>query len=195
MTRVGSRRRLERPCRRNHLVQHAPECPDVAPRVGFRALDLLGREVLKGADDGAVIGERRGACRVRRGVLEAGHGHDRCGLLRDAEVQELRCHSAGCSTHQHHIGWFQIAVHDAAPMRAIERVGDLDRHAQRLVDLHRTGAKSIGQRLSLEVFHDEELDATVDADVVQRADVRMIQRRDGARFAFEPLAERRVARQ
>jgi hypothetical protein len=46
-----------------------------------------------------------------------------------------------------------------------------------------------GERLSFQVFHHQEFDAVVRAHVVERADVRVIQRRNGSRFAFEAFAE------
>ena len=51
------------------------------------------------------------------------------------------------------------------------------------------------QRLALEILHDQVGRALVFADVVQRADVRMIERGDCARFAVEALAELWIARE
>jgi hypothetical protein len=45
------------------------------------------------------------------------------------------------------------------------------------------------QRFSFEILHHEEVGVVLLTDVVERADVRMIQARDGARLALEPLAE------
>src|SRR5215471_256628 len=44
------------------------------------------------------------------------------------------------------------------------------------------------------MLHHEILDAVLTADVVQRADVRMIEARDRFRLALEPLLEIEVAR-
>ena len=52
---------------------------------------------------------------------------------------------------------------------------------------------SIGERLPFQILHDEEVDRVLTTDVVERADVRMIQRRDRARFTVEALATLRVA--
>ena len=56
-----------------------------------------------------------------------------------------------------------------------------------------TEVKPFGQRLAIEVFHHQEVDAVLTPDIVQRANVRMAQRGDGAGFAVEALAELRVA--
>ena len=42
---------------------------------------------------------------------------------------------------------------------------------------------------SFEVLHHQEVDAVLVSDVVERADVRMLKRGDGARFALEALPE------
>ena len=62
--------RVERPPAGQALVEHDAERVDVAGRGGRRALGLLGREVLRGADDLAGLGERDarrrpGRCRSR----------------------------------------------------------------------------------------------------------------------------------
>ena len=67
---------------------------------------------------------------------------------------------------------------DAVAMRGVEGGGDLDRVLDRLIERQRRPSQSIGERLALEARHDEEVGALVLADVVERADVGMI---EGAR--------------
>jgi hypothetical protein len=43
------------------------------------------------------------------------------------------------------------------------------------------------ERLPVQVLHDEEIRPVLLPDVEERADVRMRERRDSSRFAFEPL--------
>ena len=65
--------------------------------------------------------------------------------------------------------------------------------AERLVQRQRRRVASrVGQRLALEKLHDEKRRAVVLADVVERADVRMLELRERARFALEARAELRV---
>jgi hypothetical protein len=52
-----------------------------------------------------------------------------------------------------------------------------------------------GQRLAFQVLHHEEGGAALVADVEERADVRVIELRNGLRFAVEALAELRVGGQ
>ena len=83
---------------------------------------------------------------------------------------------------------------DARAVRLVERVADLDRDRQRLVDRERAACRAAcGERLAFEILQDEEVDAVLLADVEQRADVRVAERRDRARLALEALAQLRIA--
>ena len=48
---------------------------------------------------------------------------------------------------------------DAVAMRLVERVGDLAREIDRLIDRQRSLLETVRQRLALEVLHDEVPDA------------------------------------
>ena len=73
-------------------------------------------------------------------------------------------------------------------MRAIECLGDLDRGAEGFVDCESSTREALGKRLAHEVLHDEVIDPVLVADVVDRADVWMIQCRDRPRFVLKPRA-------
>ena len=82
---------------------------------------------------------------------------------------------------------------DPAAMRAVERVGDLrSPYSQHVGQRQRAAREPVGERLALEQLHDQEVDAFV-ADVVERADVRMVELRDRLRLALEAQLELRVA--
>ena len=68
---------------------------------------------------------------------------------------------------------------------AIEGVGNLPRDAEGFVQSGAALARAIGERGTLDELHHQ----VVGADVVQRADVGMIQRGDGAGFALKALIE------
>ena len=86
-------------------------------------------------------------------------------------------------------------MRDAGAVRAIERVADLHRRspAPRRPAARRRPAQAIGQRLALEKLQDEVVEIAVAADVVDRADVRIVERGDGARFLLEALPRLRVS--
>ena len=83
---------------------------------------------------------------------------------------------------------------DAGTVSAIEGIGDLDTDLQRLRDRQRSLLQSLLQRLAGDVLHHQVVDAVLVADIVQDADVRVVQRRNAARFALEPLAATRIGR-
>jgi len=72
---------------------------------------------------------------------------------------------------------------DAGPVGRVERVGDLDGDLERLIERERAPRQARVERLALQVLHDEIRDRLpcacrrgVLAHVVQRADVRVIER-------------------
>ncbi len=84
---------------------------------------------------------------------------------------------------------------DAGAVRFVERVANLDGDLESLVGLERGAAakgQAFSQRLPFEILQHQKVDAIVMADVEQRADVRMIERRDRARLAVEAFAQLRV---
>jgi hypothetical protein len=83
---------------------------------------------------------------------------------------------------------------DPRAMRLVERVRDLHPVAQRLVERERAPREAIGKRLAFEVLHHEERRALLLADVVERADMRVIEVRDRARFVLEAFTELQVSR-
>ena len=85
-------------------------------------------------------------------------------------------------------------------MGFVEGIGDLACKIQCLVDGNRTAFEAIGQCLAIKMLHDEERNLTRilresyfaggrGSDVIQNADMRMIQRRDVSRFALKSRFE------
>src|SRR5262249_11505395 len=93
---------------------------------------------------------------------------------------------------QHDVRWFQVAVDDAGTVRFVEGVSDLHGDLERLVERERTFFQTALERVSLEIRHDEIRDALLVADVVQSADVWMIEGRDRPRLTLEAVAELRI---
>ncbi len=84
---------------------------------------------------------------------------------------------------------------DAVAVRLVERIGDLAREIDRLSARQRSLLESVRQRLALEVLHDEVRDACRFPNVIERADVRVIERRDALRFALEPCTKLGIGRE
>ena len=104
--------------------------------------------------------------------------------LRQPEVEHLHA-----IPRQHDVLRLDVAMGDSGAMRAVERVGDLGGELERLIERERALLDAGGQRLALQVLHHHVAGAILIADVVECADVRMIQRCDGAGFAFEAGAQ------
>ena len=177
----GRRPREGGPARR-HLVQHEAEGEEVAaaverspPRllrrhVGHRPHDVPGaREVLLGHDLG-------GALRV------LGRPRPRA-RLGQAEVQDLRLPPP----RQEDVRGLDVAVDDALRVGHVQRVRHPDGDVHELVRVHRPAGDALAQGQALEELHHDELLALVLADVVDHADVRVVEGRGGSGLAREAL--------
>ena len=82
----------------------------------------------------------------------------------------------------------QIAVNDPREMRAGERRRDLAPEAEHVRDRQRPPGDPVGERFAFEELEDEVLDSVRAADVVEGADVRMVDLRDRFRLALEARA-------
>jgi hypothetical protein len=142
------------------------------------AVHLLGRHVLERADHGAFGRDR--LVMIDRGGFERAQTRRRR-QLREAEVEQLRARAG-----DHDVGGLQIAMHDAAPVRLVERIRDLHRVLERRVDGHGAAHEPARERLALEQLHHQIVDVAGASDVVHRADVRMTELRDRPRFLLEP---------
>ena len=80
----------------------------------------------------------------------------------------------------------QVPMDDALFVRRFEGLGDLTREPQRFVRGNRTARHALGQRLSRDQLHDQEVAAIGGVESVQRGDVRVIERGEHLRFALEP---------
>src|SRR5450755_4076880 len=83
---------------------------------------------------------------------------------------------------------------DAIAMRLIQGASELDPILQHLGRWQRTFFQTGRESLALHEFHDDIVGTVLSADVVERADMRMIQVRDDFSFAFKALASRRIIR-
>ena len=106
----------------------------------------------------------------------AGDGTGFC----QAEVENF-CAAFG----EHDVAGLEIAMDDAVAMSALEAVANFSADTSELLERKRAFFQTIGESFTLEIFHDDVANAVLFADVVELADVGMIQGRDGAGFAFE----------
>jgi hypothetical protein len=93
------------------------------------------------------------------------------------------------------VGGLDVAMDDAFRVRGLERVGDLNREGENGLGFERTVADLVLQRGAFQVLHSDKRFAVVFANVVNGADVRMVQRRGNFGFAAKPLERLWVGRQ
>ena len=129
-----------------------------------------------------VVGDRPGSA-----------ADDRRAKTGQAEVEQLHARSR-----QHDVGRLEIAMDDAGRVRRGERAPAISMAiGERLIDGQRPAPQPRGQRLastsSMTRYGASAPPTSADADVVQRADVRVDQLRDGARFTLEAFAAVRLA--
>ena len=148
-----------------HLVQHDAHRPKIRPRIHRFPPELLGRHVRHRP-------ERRAGL-TRRVVQRFGQPE-----IEDPDRPVRQ---------QHHVARLQVAMDDSPRMRAPEPARDLPGDVERLCHRQRSLAGEAGlERLSRIERHCEEHPAVLSLpDVVDRAQVRMIERRGGARFTQE----------
>ncbi len=78
-------------------------------------------------------------------------------------------------------------MHDAGAVRLLKRLADLHANFERLLEGHPPFAQLRFQGLALQILHDQIGGSILASHVVQDANVRMIQRRDGTSFPLEAL--------
>ncbi|OFW47357.1 MAG: hypothetical protein A3J29_23325 [Acidobacteria bacterium RIFCSPLOWO2_12_FULL_67_14b] len=142
----------------DHLVQQRPKTEDIGTVIERLSLRLFRRHVTDRPQHRAGRGPG--------GIRRIGLHH-----LGDTEIQQLRRAAV-----DEHIRGLQVTVQDALVVRGLEGAGDLDGQRRRPIRCDRSM-----QRKALDVLHHE----IVGADVVQRADMGMVQRGDGAGLALE----------
>ena len=146
---------FERAVAGEQLVEHRAEAENIRARIGGLALGLFGSHV-------------------------GGRAHDRHGLggfgiaadFRQTEIEQLPRSFGG----EQDVGGLQIAMQNASAVGFLEGGGDFGRDSNAFVRGHRTG-----DGLAFDEFEHQ----VVGADVVDLADVRMIEGGDGVGFLFE----------
>ena len=148
---------------RCHLVKDESQRVNVRTRVGRLAFTLLGRHVSRRAENDVRSCNRLLVCR-----------------LGEAKVQHL-----DAVADQHQIAGLQIPVDDPLVVGGHERIGDLRAERDGVGDGKPAALEPRGQRFTVDQLHHQE----IGPDVVQRADMRVVERGDRAGLPFEAAGE------
>ncbi len=162
------------------LVEDHAHGPDVGPPVHVALAErLLGRHVPGRADESS---RRRHRGLGRIVGLEQ---------LRDAEVEHLGDRRAALVGEKDVVG-LEVAVHDAAGVRGADRGDDGREQVRRLLEAHGACARKVArERLAAKERHRQDGRTVSQLEHVEHVDdVRMRERRGGARLAQQALSHR-----
>ena len=162
---------VERHAAREQLEEHDAEREEVRPVIDGPPERLLRRHVGHGPDDHAR--DRHLRLRVTRGLGALGP-HE----LGEAEVEHLDEPALG----PHQVRALDVAVHDPAGVRLVQRIGDLQADLDDLADRQRPFRDARRQQFALDILHHDEVGAARLADVVGDGDVRRAEQRGRARL-------------
>ena len=172
--RVHRRLAEERRSARQHFVEHDAKGKDIRARIHEQASRLLGRHVGHRAENLALQGlERAGDIRAHRGVVRDELGQ--------AEVQDLHQPVAP----DHHVLGLDVAMDDAERVGGLEPSRRLDHEIDGESRRQRAGAHARAKRLAVDEFGRDEVPPIRFADVINRDDVGMVERRDAPRFPLK----------
>ena len=159
---------------RCHLVQHCPEGKQIGAHIEFFAACLLWRHVGYSSHGAARARQVRSIVYRRRGHRCANRlqfGQRAIYDFRQSEIQNFCL----ATPRQEQICRLEVAVDDACTVRHVEGIRNLGGKIQQGIELHGLALDPVFQRGALEVLHHNEVAALILADVVDRADIRMIQ--------------------
>src|SRR5215471_2764494 len=93
------------------------------------------------------------------------------------------------------VRWLDVSMDDALRVRGVQPVCYVNRHIEQRFWFHRAASDGVFQRLTFEKFHCDERSAVLFANVVDRADIGMVQCGSGFGFAAKPFERLRIVSQ
>jgi hypothetical protein len=173
----GFRVATEWPDAGQHLIEQHTVGEDVGPRIDRQPLGLFGRHVGGGSDDRTL---------ARHRCLDCGHVLAVIAIRDSRKFRETKVQNLYTPLwRDHHVAGFEIAMDNAARVRGGDRIRDVNRVVQRLVQTQPAFRNDLIELATLDQLHHEE----IRADIVERADVGMIQRSDQTGFTGKAFAE------
>src|SRR6202007_2328975 len=175
---------------RGHFVEDDAQRKQIRARVELLASRLFRRHVRGGTQRTARDCDERIVENVplrQRGRFVS--GLPVCGEFRQAEIEDF----CGTSIDEENVGRLDVAVHDTFAVGGFQTVAELYANLQKFRDLDGFFRDAVLQRLPFEHLHGDKGPVFEFLNVVDRADVRVVQRGSGARLAAEPFDGLRIS--
>src|SRR5262249_10829003 len=83
------------------------------------------------------------------------------------------------------IGWLDVSMDDAFAVSCIERIGDVNGDSEEGFEIEGAASDGVLESFAFQAFHGDVGAAIFFADVIDCADIRMIERRGGLSLALE----------
>ena len=164
----------------SHFVQNGSEREQIGAGIEILAARLLGRHVGNCADGSAGAGQMVRLDRCLRGSKRTARAGCYFG---QSEIENL-----GVSTFGHkNVRRLDVPVNDVLGMGGVERVSDLDGQREQGIEFERMARDHMLQRRAIQKLHDDERLAILFANVVDGADVGMVERRGRFRLPAKPF--------
>src|ERR1035438_5218071 len=127
----------------------------------------------------------------KRGIVRATSRARAAAYFSEAKIEDL-----GLASHSDHdVRGFDIAVGDAGGVGSIQGIGDLNCEPQQRIQIQRTAGDLVAQDSAVEILHDDESATALLTDVMDGADVGVIQRGGCLRLALKAGKRQRIAGQ
>ncbi len=175
-----------------HFIEHNSEREEIRPGIELFSAGLLGGHVGDRAHGASRAGEKIGSglrAGLQRAVARLGR-FLRHGELGEAKVQNFR----RAARDQEDVRGLDVAMDDAFGVRGVQAIGDLDGHVKKIGQGQGLAGDAVFQGLAFEQLHRDEGAPFKFANVVDGADIGMVQRGSGASFAAEALDGLRILR-
>ena len=162
-------------------VEDGPEGKQISAGVELFPFHLFRRHVRNRAQRRAGTGQVlvvHGAGLLDRGVARraAGQRH-----FRQSEIENLGVPTLG----DEDIRRLDVAMDNAFCTGRVECIGDLDAEAENQFRIHRAIADAVLQRHAVQILHRNERSPLLVINLVNRADIRVVQRRRGLRLTLK----------
>ncbi len=163
-----------------HFVKDGPNRIDIRACAHSLTLQLLGSHIRKCSHESVGFRDACGewgsaVCRQQ---------------FRQTEIEDLHL---GASSDKDVCG-LDVAMNDFARVRGFQGIGDLNPKAYDFIFLERLARDAMLQRLAFEHLHDDERPSLVLVNVMNRANMWMVQRRSCARLLLELFDRLKVMR-